>query len=44
MCGLDVAIAEQLKKTNASMMSAAALSPQWNGIKIIELATEADYQ
>lgn len=44
VCGLDEAIAGQLEKTNASVMNGAALSPQWSGIKIIELATEADYQ
>lgn len=44
VCGLDEAIAGQLEKSNASVMNGAALSPQWSGIKIIELATEADYQ
>lgn len=43
VCGLDDAVIGQLKKTNASIMS-AALSPQWTGIKIIELDTDADYQ
>lgn len=44
VCGLDEAVAEQLGKTNASVMNKTMLSPQWSGIKIIELATEADYQ
>jgi len=44
VCGLDEAVAGELKKTNASVMSADALSPQGSDIKIIELATEADYQ
>ena len=44
MCGLGDAVAEQLEKTNAYVMNTAPLSPQWSGIKVIELATEADYQ
>lgn len=44
VCGLDEAVAKQLEKTNSYVMSAAPLSPQWSGIKVIELATEADYQ
>lgn len=42
-CGLDEAVAMQLEKTNAAAMNAAMSSPQWSGIKVIELATEADY-
>lgn len=44
VCGLDAAVAGQLEKTNAYVMNTAPLSPQWSGIKVIELATEADYQ
>ncbi len=43
-CGLDDAIAGQLNRIDASAMSAETSSAQWSGIKIIELATEADYQ
>lgn len=44
VCGLDEAVAGELKRTNSSVMSAPTSSTEWDGIKIIELATEADYQ
>ncbi|MGI8641219.1 MAG: FG-GAP-like repeat-containing protein [Pyrinomonadaceae bacterium] len=43
VCGLDEAVAGELKRTNDSVMSFTD-SPQWNGIKIVKLATEADSQ
>ena len=43
ICGLDEAVAMQLDKTDTTVMSAAMSSSLWNGIKVIELATEADY-
>ncbi|MCA1625667.1 MAG: M12 family metallo-peptidase [Acidobacteria bacterium] len=44
VCGLDEAVAKEIDRTSASVKSATASSPQQEGIKIIELATEADYQ
>lgn len=41
---LDEAIAMQLDNTGASAMNALTSPSAWNGIKVIELATEADYQ
>ncbi len=43
VCGLDETIAGQLEETKASLMSLTN-SPQWSGTKILQLATEADYQ